>query len=263
MIDKVKVGADPELFLTKNGKPFSAEGIIGGSKDEPKLTEIEGCCLQEDNVMAEFNITPSENEEDFNENIDFMLDTISTIALVNDCEIMIKPSAIFEKDQLITSQAMEFGCSPDFNAYNFMENERVEIKENLRAAGGHIHIGYENPTKNISLQIVRALDIFLGLPSLFLDDDTRRRQYYGNAGAYREKTYGVEYRTLSNFWIQTEELRLWAFRQVMLAIDFVSSGEILKVTDKQWGDIELAINDNDKSLASAIEQQLIKTKKEN
>ena len=49
----------------------------------------------------------------------------------------------------------------------------------------------------------------------------------------------------------------------MLAIDFVSSGEILKVTDKQWGDIELAINDNDKSLASAIEQQLIKTKKEN
>lgn len=263
MINKVKIGADPELFLVKNGKAFSAEGIIGGTKDEPKLTEVEGCCLQEDNVMAEFNITPSKNEQDFNENIDFMIDTISTIALVNDCEILIKPSAIFDKSQLRTSQAMEFGCSPDFNAYTFMENERVEIKNNLRVAGGHIHIGYENPNENTNLQIVRALDIFLGLPSLFLDDDERRRDYYGHAGSHRQKEYGVEYRTLSNFWIETKELRLWVFKQIMLAIDFVSSGEITKVTEKQWGEIELAINDNDKSLAGSIEKQLIKIKTEN
>jgi hypothetical protein len=262
MIKNVKVGADPELFLSKNGKPFSAEGIIGGTKDVPKKTEVEGCCLQEDNVMAEFNITPSENERDFNENVDYMIDTISTIAMVNDCDIMIKASAVFDSDQLKTSQAMEFGCSPDSNAYSFMENDRVEIASNLRVAGGHLHIGYDNPDGNTSLQIVRALDIFLGLPSLFLDKDEDRRDYYGQAGAHRIKEYGVEYRTLSNFWIETEELRLWTFRQIMLAIEFVNSKDIMQVTELQWADIELAINDNDKSLAGAIGQELIKIKTE-
>jgi hypothetical protein len=52
-----------------------------------------------------------------------------------------------------------------------------------------------------------ALDAFVGLPSVAWDQQQGRREHYGLAGLYRKKTYGddiggVEYRTLSNFWLK-------------------------------------------------------------
>jgi hypothetical protein len=56
-------------------------------------------------------------------------------------------------------------------------------------------------TERLSRDIVCMCDYLLGLPSLLEDNDTRRRELYGKAGACRLKSYGPEYRTLSNYWI--------------------------------------------------------------
>jgi hypothetical protein len=47
--------------------------------------------------------------------------------------------------------------------------------------------------------------MFLGLWSVIRDPDTKRRELYGKAGAFRFKPYGVEYRVLSNFWLHTPD----------------------------------------------------------
>jgi hypothetical protein len=50
---------------------------------------------------------------------------------------------------------------------------------------------------------VRITDIFVGIPSVLLDDEASQRQrriLYGKAGTYRMQPHGYEYRTLSNFW---------------------------------------------------------------
>jgi hypothetical protein len=40
---------------------------------------------------------------------------------------------------------------------------------------------------------------------------------YGKAGACRYKTYGVEYRTLSNFWVLSTDLRREVWERTMAA----------------------------------------------
>lgn len=255
-IQNVTLGADPELFFLKNKKPHSVEGLIGGTKENPIPLTRKGFFLQEDNVMAEFNIPPSNNKEDFSNNIKYALDQIDTIAKVNDCELSIIPSLEFDKKQLNTEQGMLFGCASDENAYTLETNPRVEILENIRVAGGHIHIGYDNPNSETNISIIRALDIFLGLPSLIEDKNTKRREYYGSAGSYREKSFGVEYRVLSNFWIKSDSSRKWVFEKVKEAIDFINSGEFMKLKIEFLADVKLAIDDNDVSLAMSLEEQL-------
>jgi hypothetical protein len=52
--------------------------------------------------------------------------------------------------------------------------------------------------------MIYLMDLFLGVPSIFMDTDKtapRRRTLYGQAGRFRVKPYGMEYRSLSSFWL--------------------------------------------------------------
>lgn len=60
---------------------------------------------------------------------------------------------------------------------------------------GHIHIGYNNPEIEKSVDIIKAMDLFLGIPSILMDKDTLRRSRYGKAGAFRFKSYGKRKKT--------------------------------------------------------------------
>jgi hypothetical protein len=73
--------------------------------------------------------------------------------------------------------------------------------------------------------VVQALDLYLGLPSLLLDGDEDRRLLYGKAGAFRPKSYGVEYRVLSNFWVLNPELREYVFQQTERALKMLRRKE--------------------------------------
>ena len=116
---------------------------------------------------------------------------------------------------------------------------------------GHISIGWDDFTQDQQLDIIKAMDATLGLESVLLDNDAERKKLYGKAGCFRFTAFGIEYRSLSNFWIKTDESLQWAWNTTMKAIDLVNSGKIEEV--KKHGDrIVEAINTNNKELASEL-----------
>jgi len=85
--------------------------------------------------------------------------------------------------------------------------------------------------------------------SLFYDDETQRREMYGKAGACRYKSYGVEYRTLSNAWLKSEALMRWVFRNAVKGVQEIMNGNSLVA---KYGDIQHIINNSDVKAARAI-----------
>lgn len=246
-------GADPELWVTKNGVIVSAIGLVGGTKHEP-IPVLNGA-LQEDNVLAEFNIDPCHNEDDFVNCINSVINQLhSRLGVGYSTEV--KPSHNFDAEYLMSCpQAMEFGCNPDYNAWTASENPKPNAATTLRTAGGHIHIGYESPNTSFSLDIIKMCDILLGLPSLIVDSDTTRRTLYGKAGACRVKSYGVEYRTLSNFWLKTDSLKRWAFSAAKQAAS--RTEELPSILSKYSPElIQNTINSSDVGSALQIIQEL-------
>lgn len=251
MIENLKVGTDPEVFVVDKltREVMSAINLIPGSKDEPFPVSDKGHAIQTDNVMAEFCVPPSESPEELYLNIKFCLTMIDSM-LPSTMETAILASAMLDKKYLDNEQAMTFGCDPDYNAYSLNQNQAPDNQTSLRTAGGHIHIGYDNPNFQDNIKIIKAMDLFLGLPSLVLDPDTDRRDMYGKAGAFRIKSYGVEYRALSNFWIQSEDSVRWMYQQVRQVIKFVNEEHILSDTEEV--DLQLAINNKDLELACKL-----------
>lgn len=251
LINNVTIGSDPEMFLwseTKN-KFVPVCGLVGGTKEEPLFITDKGHALQEDNVMVEFCIPPCKTAEEFAENIEFVKNYINDTVLAPLGYVTKSiASARFDINDLQSDQAQLFGCSESYNAWTGDINSVSRADATLRTAGGHIHIGYDNPNHQDSVRLIKAMDLFLAVPSIILDKDTERRKMYGKAGEYRFKKYGVEHRTLSTFWTDTPELCKWAFDQAMKAIDFVNSFGIITDEDR----IVRCINNADQSLAREI-----------
>lgn len=229
----IKIGADPELFLVDNtGKFTSAIGLIGGSKEKPLPIDGEGNAIQEDNVSVEFNIPPCTTKEQFTGNINKVLSHIEDLMEAKGLNLAIIPAASFDWDQLQNPKAIEFGCEPDFNAWSGEKNPVPHSDDlTLRSCGGHIHVGYDKPNQQSQMKLIRAMDVFLGVPSINFDKGDKRRELYGKPGAFRPKKYGAEYRTLSNFWIASKELQEWAYDQTMKAISFLNAGGSIPFID--------------------------------
>lgn len=64
------------------------------------------------------------------------------------------------------------------------------------------------------------MDLYLGVPSVLIDPDTRRRSLYGKAGCFRLTDYGVEYRVLSGYFIKDEITTTWVLHQTAAAIAY-------------------------------------------
>lgn len=246
------LGCDPEVFLFDKGaaKFISSVGLIGGSKDMPRPIDEEGNAVQEDNVTVEFNTPPCVTAADFKKHIRKNLDWIRERAGKLGFEVAITPSARFTDDQLATDAAQEFGCEPDFNAWrNGSVNPRPRASDgNLRSCGGHVHIALNNGENH--LEVVKAMDLHVGCLMLEFDTDTGRRELYGKAGAFRKKSYGVEYRTASNAWIESDERIQWVWDQTEKALAFVASGR--KFTEEEGEMIQACINHSDMELLSEL-----------
>jgi hypothetical protein len=192
--------------------------------------------MHRDNVLMELNVPPSTSEAEWiNNHEQCLLQATSEISDNNKYKVADIASCIMDTDELWHPEALQAGCEADFNAWlGGRKNPVPPLADGeLRSAGGHIHIGYENPSKDMNLRIVKSCDLHLAVPSLLMDPDTRRRQLYGKAGCHRRKPYGVEYRTLSNFWTRTPELLSWAYRNTQRAVDFAELNDMALFAEVQ------------------------------
>lgn len=233
------IGADPEMFCVRNGGYVAVQTTnIVGTKEEPQLLP-NGGNVQRDNVAVEFAIDPASSKRELINSIGTALADLKNV-LPKDVDIEIVPSADFPRDQLRHEECMAFGCSPDFSAWTMMENVvPVGAEESVfRSCGGHIHLGYVAGSENEflldeegKLSTVRMMDALCGVISTVLDNSKEaiaRRKLYGKAGCYRPTIYGIEYRTLSNYWIQSPLLVSLMYSLSADALHAVREG---KVTD--------------------------------
>jgi hypothetical protein len=252
------VGSDIEAFLMEeeSGRIISAEGIIKGTKHKPFNFDPSSpfWATSLDNVLAEYCIAPASDRECFVNNINKSIGYIKSILPAGVCMAAI-PSAILEDEFLQTANAKLFGCESDLNVWLRRHNPKPKAEnENLRSAGAHVHVSYDEPDMETTEQLVKAQDLFLGVPSILLEPDNERRRLYGKAGAFRIKDYGFEYRTLSGFFASTDELKGWVFDNTMRAIDFINN-ERFDELDAVGDQIQAAINTNDKKLAGDLIRQ--------
>jgi len=254
------VGADPEFFLRdKNNNPVTAIGLIGGTKEAPLFINDDGfSAIQEDNVMVEFNIAPAKSAKQFSGNVKLVLDHLIGKLKEKELVVDITPFMRFPMEALDHPQARHVGCEGDYNAWTLKPNGTLDADQlgDMRTSGGHVHVAYtrddgESADKDDMIKVVRWLDLALGIPSVLLDDGFERKQFYGKAGAFRPKKYGIEYRTLSNFWIRSETTMEWVFNQVVWAFKQIKKhqGYLPPNLENQ---IQKAINKNDKFVAHAI-----------
>lgn len=205
-------GADPEFILIdEKGNLKSAINVL--KKNKSNKIESKGNFFFYDNVLAECTVKPSFSKK---ESINNIRESLSECArLVSPFKISTISSGQFSSSELEHIDAKKSGCDAEFCAYRLKKASSKRVKKmfaesNLRTAGGHIHLGTElGKSHDTCVMLVRMLDLFLAFPTLVLDSSRpsfNRRKLYGQAGRYRQPEYGVEYRTLSNFWLASPKL---------------------------------------------------------
>jgi len=242
----MRLGTDPEVFLQDiAGNPISAIGYINADKWNPmQIPDMpEGYTLQEDNVSLEYGVPPSASADEFVQHITAVME--KSKEYLPNLSFSKLSCIVFPEEQMNHPSAHIFGCEPDFNAWTKEVNKKPEPPHPfMRSAGGHIHV----ETTKDPMAVIRAMDLFLGVPSTLMDDGILRKQLYGKAGAFRAKSYGVEYRTLSNFWIFKNELIRWVWANTQRALDSVDVIDVVKEEAR----ILRSINGNDKKTALAL-----------
>jgi hypothetical protein len=190
-------------------------------------------------MALEFNIDPAKTEDEFVENISTVMQRLRK-DVPSEFHFHIKPSVRFHHAILKAApdEAKELGCMPDLDAYTLKENPKPDSNTTLRTASGHIHIGFTSGADVTSEEhlikcatLVKHLDLFLGLRSLEWDKDQTRRKLYGNPGAMRLKEYGVEYRVLSNAWLDSEKLVRFVYQQTLKCIEDLKKNGALEEKD--------------------------------
>lgn len=245
----MRLGTDPEVFLqNKSGKHIAINGFINANKWAPlQIDDLPtGFTLQEDNVALEYGIPPAASADEFVSHIQTVMEE-SRKWLPSDLDFSKLSCTVFEDDQLRHPLSQVFGCEPDFNVYTRKPNPSpCPPNPNMRSAGGHIHV----ETKLDPNEVGKAMDLYLAVPSVLMDTGHERKKMYGNAGAVRYKPYGVEYRTLSNFWIFSPKTIRWVWSQTARALAAVKEGKL--PSKKQQQQVVGCINNDNKTMAKAL-----------
>ncbi len=231
----ITLGADPEVFIKKDNRIISAHGLVEGTKKKPQ--EIYKGAVQIDGVALEYNIKPAKNKAEFAAYNMVVLRQVKEIVQAKNLglSIAIVPTAHFTQeyfDKEIPDENKILGCDPDFNAYTGQVNEPPTTPKPMRTGAGHLHIGWEEPSPVDSqehlmdcIAITKQLDHSIGFLSHLWDRDKERQELYGKMGSFRPKTYGVEYRVLSNRWLAYPNLWPWLYETAHKAINDLLDGK--------------------------------------
>lgn len=285
-IYNLMLGCDPELFLERKGKIIGAEKVIppNGLKaakysDYGDITGNNMHAFVLDGVQVELNPTPHRCRANLGNEMRAAFQALKAHLekIGNDVKpsfkaVILVPKAEFDS---LSDKSKALGCEPSFNKYD--KGATVSVKNpdtyRKRSAGGHIHLGL-NKRSNLYKErerLVELMDIIVGNTCVMIDRDpgaVERRKHYGRAGEYRLPNHGLEYRTLSNFWLRSYPLMSMVMGLSKIAVsvlndtvksepDYVMSGEygspwnaegeLLKCVDVKA--VREAINGNDLKLA--------------
>lgn len=242
---KIGIGVDPEFFVidTELMRLASAHDLVPGTKEAPH--PLKYGAVQVDGLAIEYNTEPAYSAEDF---VKFNTEVMKQIRemVPKRYEFLYKPTVFFDVYYFdkagIPDKSKELGCSPDYDAYTGKMNPRPDLpeeKKTMRTGSGHIHISWtkdadvDDPSHRFDCNhVVKALDLIV-LPYLkSFDRDTERATLYGKPGALRYKSYGVEWRSPSNAWLNHPEIWAWLFETVTTVVRGLLDGSIRLSKDK-------------------------------
>ncbi len=83
--NKIAIGCDPETFLKRHGEYISAFGMFPGTKNEPY--KVNKGAIQVDGFALEFNIDPAFSAEEFDYNIQTVLNQMDDMVKSVDPDI--------------------------------------------------------------------------------------------------------------------------------------------------------------------------------
>jgi Phage phiEco32-like COOH.NH2 ligase-type 2 len=207
--DWIYTSADPEVFLVRDGKLVPGFEVL---PDKKKPHSVDGGVFHEDGFAAEFSPVPVQCHESVvyhsSQVISEMIDRTGT-TISDENFIELSPDIL----ENTSESRIALGCDRSENVWGHPRfNPGNPRKFPYRMAGGHIHLGMESSAKwfhSRAERIIKAMDVFCGVPSVALLaglEDPRRRQFYGRAGEFRFQKHGLEYRVLSNAWLQHQAL---------------------------------------------------------
>lgn len=210
-------GADPELMLKNGNEYVSAIKVVPASPDH--RMEIQGHEFYYDNVLAEFAMKPATSKAEALKHIKECLELYAEVVrphkLVAQAYQTYPQNIWDEETENGNKIAAVAGCAKDACCYqvkNMKPPSDIIESTTERSGGGHVHLGDDRLHRDYQMWIaptVVLMDLFIGVPSLFLDNDptsSKRRSIYGQAGRHRICDYGLEYRTLGNFWLKSPRL---------------------------------------------------------
>lgn len=229
------LGCDPEFFFEQNGRIIGSEKVIGRGDHN----------IVPDGVQAELHTYPfscravgTTAVADYFKGLSNRLKDAKYAGV----KVSFRPVVSVTRKELdsLSPDSRVLGCAPSLNVYGQGAGEALSKVDagayRVRAAGGHIHLGlrmsyphmktarnYYGPDRDYSYKdlsrpepspisydlLVKVLDTFLGNTCVMLDRHPGiklRRELYGRAGEYRLPKHGLEYRTLSNFWLRSVPL---------------------------------------------------------
>lgn len=263
-------GCDPEFFFKKGNKIIGAEKVLPA---DGLINDNSNGKVIIDGVQAELNPLENPCREVLANRISRCLCDVRDIMKKKKVKADFSQTVKISKKEMdsLSEKSKQFGCSPSNNMYN--KDASVGVKDASiymsRSAGGHVHIGMPDGVdiysetykvfKKEPERLVQMLDIIVGNTMVMIDRDKgniERRKTYGRAGEYRLPSHGLEYRTLSNFWLTNYTLMSFVMSMTRLAVSVVcySKKHETSIEDRilnsvNMEDIAKAINENDFDLA--------------
>lgn len=253
------MGADPELFLTQGGEVIGSEHVIPA--EGLLLAFNKTPLVVRDGVQVELHTAcPTACRQSFSGFLAQSMAHLQGHLIKHNTAAKDQPPVEVSWEPVVTVSEKEFahlgdsvrllGCAPSFSAYGSAALE-CPPDYRVRSAGGHLHLACQSLTGQIHADpqaLVHLLDVIVGSTCVLLDRAERaaeRRELYGRAGEFRLPKHGIEYRTLSNFWLRSRCLTsmvLAACRQVLTIWNDDRGAALLAKVD--LGHVQETINTN-------------------
>lgn len=196
------IGYDVEFFLQGRSGYIPAERIMSGTKGRAGAI-AQGVVGHPDNIMAEIASAAPFDHDQFASRIKHDLRKFRQhVAPVAVCVV---PGITVTNEFLSSSKlAGEVGCDIDFQDGEPRDAIDTSVLGNSRYAGGHLH--FDTDLDIPPDYCASVCDVMLAVTAIARGEKQGgRRGVYGLPGLYRPKPYGLEYRTMSNYWVTLVE----------------------------------------------------------